>query len=73
LKYKVQLINLPFCYMIWLEEYVIWDINKMERDMIFVWETPSNLYDYLAVERYRKEKCNSCKYKIICDWFYKFK
>jgi hypothetical protein len=30
------------------------------------------LYDYLAVERERKEKCNTCDYKIVCDWFYKF-
>jgi len=72
LKYKVQLINLPFCYMEWFEEYVIWDVNKMERDMIFVWETPSNLYNYLAVTRERKDKCNKCNYNIICDWFYKF-
>jgi len=72
LKYKVQLINLPFCYMEWFEEYVIWDTNKMERDMIFVWESPSNLYDYLAVTREKKKKCNMCNYNIICDWYFKF-
>ena len=72
LKYKIQLINLPFCYMKWFEQYVIWDVNKMERDMIFVWETPSNLYEYLSTTRERKEKCNNCNYNIICDWFYKF-
>lgn len=72
LKYKVQLINLPFCYMKGFEKYVIWDINKMERDMIFIGEVPSNLYDYLSITRERKIKCSSCNYKIICDWFYKF-
>ena len=72
LKYKLQLINLPFCYMDWFEKYVIWDINKMERDMIFVWESPDNLYDYLAKTREKKKKCSDCKYEIICDWFYKF-
>jgi phosphoribosylaminoimidazole (AIR) synthetase len=39
----------------------------MERDMLFVGEKPSNLYDYLAVERERTEKCNTCNYKIVCD------
>lgn len=72
LSYKVQLINLPFCFMEWYEEYVIGDIHKMERDMVFVWETPKNLYDYLAVRRKRKEQCTDCIYKIVCDWFYEF-
>lgn len=72
LNYKLQLINLPFCFMEWFEEYVMWDVNKMERDMIFVWEKPNNLYEYLAVTRERKDKCYNCKYNIICDWFYKF-
>jgi radical SAM superfamily enzyme YgiQ (UPF0313 family) len=72
LSYSINIINLPFCYMKWHEDKVSWDIWKMERDMLFVGEKPSNLYDYLAVERERKEKCNTCDYKIVCDWFYKF-
>ena len=72
LDYNVQLINLPFCYMKGFEEYAVWDINKMERDMIFVGEIPSNLYNYLSINREKKPKCNICNYKIICDWFYKF-
>lgn len=72
LTYKLNIINLPFCYMEWFESYVTWDISKMERDMLFVWQKPSNLYNYLAVARERRDKCNDCNYKIVCDWFYKF-
>lgn len=70
LSYKVHLINLPFCFMEGFESYVVWDIQKMERDMLFVWETPSNLYNYLAVKRVKKECCTSCTFSIVCDGFY---
>lgn len=70
--YNIQLINLPFCYMEGFEKHVMWDVNKMERDMLFVGERPSNLYDYLSLERQKNKKCDNCIYSIICDWFYKF-
>lgn len=70
LSYKIQLINIPFCNIKGLEDHAIWDIGKMERNMVFVWENPSNLYDYLANKRKRKPECNNCIHKIICDGYY---
>jgi len=70
LSYDINIVNLPFCYMSWFEKFIVWDIWKNNRKMIFIWQEEENLARYLSTKREYKEVCNDCLYKIICDWFY---
>jgi MoaA/NifB/PqqE/SkfB family radical SAM enzyme len=67
---KLQLINLPFCFMPGYEEFMTGDLLKLERHMIFVNNEEVNLGQYLAERRTRKQICETCPHACFCGGFY---
>jgi MoaA/NifB/PqqE/SkfB family radical SAM enzyme len=67
---KIQIINLPFCFMPGYEEYLSGDLNKLARHMVFVNNETVNLADYLAERRVRKPVCEGCPHRCFCGGFY---
>jgi MoaA/NifB/PqqE/SkfB family radical SAM enzyme len=67
---KIQLINLPFCFLPGYERYVAGDLHKLERHMVFVNNQDVNLASYLAERRVHKEQCGPCAHRVFCGGFY---
>jgi MoaA/NifB/PqqE/SkfB family radical SAM enzyme len=67
---KVQVINLPYCYMPGYERFMEGDRLKLARHMVFVNNEDVNLSDYLAERRVRKPVCASCPHACFCGGFY---
>ncbi|MBK9261457.1 MAG: radical SAM protein [Polyangiaceae bacterium] len=67
---KFQVINLPFCFMPGYEEYLMGDMLKLERHMLFVNNEEVNLFEYLRERRVKKPVCESCPHAIFCGGFY---
>jgi len=67
---KLQIINLPFCFMPGYEAFMMGDLAKLERHMIFVNNETVNLATYLAERRTKKPVCESCPHAVFCGGFY---
>jgi MoaA/NifB/PqqE/SkfB family radical SAM enzyme len=67
---KVQIINLPFCFMPGYEAHMEGDLLKLERHMVFVNNETVNLAAYLAERRIRKPVCATCPHACFCGGFY---
>ncbi len=67
---KFQIINLPFCFMPGYEQYLMGDLLKLERHMVFVNNEDVNLAKYLAERRVRKPVCETCPHAVFCGGFY---
>jgi MoaA/NifB/PqqE/SkfB family radical SAM enzyme len=67
---KFQIINLPFCFMPGYEKYMMGDLLKLARHMIFVNNEDVNLAQYLAERRVRKPVCAPCPHAVFCGGFY---
>jgi MoaA/NifB/PqqE/SkfB family radical SAM enzyme len=67
---KLQIINLPFCFMPGYEQFLVGDLQKLERHMIFVNNEDVNLSEYLAERRVRKPVCDPCPHRVFCGGFY---
>jgi len=67
---KFQVINLPFCFMPGYEQYLMGDLLKLGRHMIFVNNDDVNLSEYLAERRVRKPVCEPCPHAVFCGGFY---
>jgi MoaA/NifB/PqqE/SkfB family radical SAM enzyme len=67
---KFQVINLPFCFMPNHQEFMMGDLAKLERHMIFVNNEDVNLAEYLAERRVRKPVCETCPHAVFCGGFY---
>ena len=67
---KVQVINLPFCFMRGYEDHLEGDLLKLARHMIFVNNEDVNLAEYLAERRVRKPVCAGCTRAVFCGGFY---
>jgi MoaA/NifB/PqqE/SkfB family radical SAM enzyme len=67
---KFQIINLPFCFMPGYEEFMVGDLLKLERHMVFVNNETVNLAAYLAERRTRKPVCEPCEHASFCGGFY---
>jgi MoaA/NifB/PqqE/SkfB family radical SAM enzyme len=67
---KIQVINLPFCFMPGYERYLMGDLLKLERHMVFVNNEEVNLARYLAERRTRKPVCEACPHTVFCGGFY---
>jgi hypothetical protein len=52
------------------EEYLLGDLMKLERHMIFVNNEEVNLFEYLRAQRSHHEVCHSCTRKAFCGGFY---
>jgi len=69
---RFQVINLPYCYLQGLEEFVAQDLGKLSRNMVFVTKQEVNLYEYLASTRAYDDSCAGCLYRVACDGKYDF-
>jgi MoaA/NifB/PqqE/SkfB family radical SAM enzyme len=67
---KFQVINLPFCFMPGYEEFLLGDLLKLERHMIFVNNDEVNLFEYLRERRSKKDVCERCPHSVFCGGFY---
>ncbi|MBC8073562.1 MAG: radical SAM protein, partial [Deltaproteobacteria bacterium] len=67
---KLQVINLPYCFMPGYEAHLVGDLGKRERDMVFVNNDTVNLAEYLAARRVRKPVCAACPHACFCGGFY---
>nr|MBP6832855.1 radical SAM protein [Deltaproteobacteria bacterium] len=67
---KFQVINLPFCFMPGYERFMMGDLLKLSRHMIFVNNEDVNLGDYLAARRVKKPVCAACPHAVFCGGFY---
>jgi MoaA/NifB/PqqE/SkfB family radical SAM enzyme len=67
---KIQVMNLPFCFMPGYEAFMMGDLAKLERHMIFVNNESVNLARYLGERRTRRPVCASCPHAIFCGGFY---
>ncbi len=70
-KLKICVINLPWCYMPGYEEYLMGDLLKLERHMLFVNNEEVNLFEYLREQREYTHKCAGCARRVFCGGFYK--
>ena len=71
-KINIKIINLPYCYLKGYEKYLIQDVLKKERNMVFIGQEERNLADFLSSKRYKDTECDSCVYNIICGGKWKF-
>jgi MoaA/NifB/PqqE/SkfB family radical SAM enzyme len=69
-KLKFQVINLPFCFMPGYERFLMGDMLKLERHMLFVNNEEVNLFEYLRERRVKKPVCGACPHAIFCGGFY---
>ncbi|NUQ73810.1 MAG: radical SAM protein [Polyangiaceae bacterium] len=69
-KLKFQVINLPFCFMPGYERFLMGDMLKLERHMLFVNNEEVNLFEYLRERRTKKPVCEACPHAIFCGGFY---
>jgi MoaA/NifB/PqqE/SkfB family radical SAM enzyme len=69
-KMKVQVINLPFCFMPGYEAHLEGDLAKLARHMVFVNNESVNLAQYLAERRTKKPVCATCPHASFCGGFY---
>jgi MoaA/NifB/PqqE/SkfB family radical SAM enzyme len=67
---KLQVINLPFCFMPGYEEFLLGDLLKLERHMLFVNNEEVNLFSYLRDRRKKKEVCETCPHAVFCGGFF---
>jgi radical SAM protein with 4Fe4S-binding SPASM domain len=67
---KLQVINLPFCFMPGYEAFLMGDLLKLERHMLFVNNEEVNLFDYLRERRVKKDVCRGCPHASFCGGFY---
>jgi MoaA/NifB/PqqE/SkfB family radical SAM enzyme len=67
---KLQMVNVPFCFMPGYERFVAGDYAKLERHMIFVNNETVNLAAYLAERRVHKAQCAACPRRVYCGGFY---
>jgi MoaA/NifB/PqqE/SkfB family radical SAM enzyme len=69
---RIYIINAQLCMYKGYENFVMSDIWKLGRTMIFVTEEEVNLFDYLGARRTKNEQCDGCVYSQICDGFNDF-
>lgn len=67
---KIQVVNLPFCFMPGHEDHLEGDLAKLARHMVFVNNETVNLAEYLAERRTPKPVCKSCPHACFCGGFY---
>ncbi len=67
---KIQVVNLPWCFLPGYEAHVAGDASKLARHMVFVNNETVNLADYLAERRVKKPQCRTCPHACFCGGFY---
>ncbi|HOU54785.1 MAG TPA: radical SAM protein [Myxococcota bacterium] len=69
---RLFVVNAPFCLFPGYERFLVGDVGKIGRSMIFVTEETVNLFEYLSSRRVRREPCRVCPHAPACDGFFVF-
>ncbi|MGM0577865.1 MAG: radical SAM protein [Myxococcota bacterium] len=69
---RIFVVNAQPCLFPGYERYVLPDLQKLGRTMVFVWDEEVNLFEYLGARRERVEICESCPHSINCQGFFDF-
>jgi MoaA/NifB/PqqE/SkfB family radical SAM enzyme len=67
---RLEIVNLPLCYLPGHERLVAPDLGKHGRSMVFVNDEEVNLGAYLAARRVRRAECAPCPWAACCEGFY---
>lgn len=68
----IFVVNAQPCLFPGLERYVLADLQKLGRTMVFVWDEQVNLGNYLGARRVQVDQCATCPYSVSCGGFYDF-
>lgn len=69
---RLYVVNGQPCLFPGLERYVLADLQKLGRTMVFVWDEQVNLYSYLGERRVRVPQCDGCPHSLSCGGFFDF-
>ncbi len=64
---NIKIVNLPYCYLKGYEKYLVQDVLKKERNMIFIGKEEKNLATFLSSKKYKDAECKLCPYNVICS------
>jgi MoaA/NifB/PqqE/SkfB family radical SAM enzyme len=72
----IHVINAQFCAMPGYEKYVVGDLQKLGRTMVFAadprFPEQVNLYEWLGARREKRDVCNTCPGTTACEGFQVF-
>ena len=73
---EIAVINAQFCAFPGYEKYVVGDLQKLGRTMIFAadprFPEQVNLYEWLGAKREKREVCATCPWTTACEGFQVF-
>jgi MoaA/NifB/PqqE/SkfB family radical SAM enzyme len=73
---QIHVINAQFCALPGYEQYVVGDLQKLGRTMVFAadprFPEQVNLYQWLGARREKREVCASCPWTTACEGFQVF-
>jgi MoaA/NifB/PqqE/SkfB family radical SAM enzyme len=73
---QIHVINAQFCVFPGYEQYVVGDLQKMGRTMIFAadprFPEQVNLYEWLGARREKRPVCAECPWTTVCEGFQVF-
>jgi MoaA/NifB/PqqE/SkfB family radical SAM enzyme len=73
---KIYVINAQFCVFPGYEQYLVGDLQKMGRTMIFAadprFPEQVNLYEWLGARREKRDVCTTCPWTTVCEGFQVF-
>lgn len=73
---QIHVINAQFCALPGYEQYVMGDLQKLGRTMIFAadprFPEQVNLYQWLGARREKRAVCAECPYTTVCEGFQVF-
>ncbi len=73
---QICVINAQFCVFPGYERYVVGDLQKLGRTMVFAadprFPEEVNLYDWLGARREKRDVCRECPWTITCEGFQVF-
>ena len=73
---QILVINAQFCAFAGYEQYVVGDLQKLGRTMVFAadprFPAQVNLYQWLGAKREKREVCTECPWTTACEGFQVF-
>lgn len=74
---QIYVINAQFCAFPGYERWVVGDLQKMGRTMVFAadprYPEQVNLYEWLGAKREKQDVCTTCPWTIVCEGFQVFR
>lgn len=74
---QIYVINAQFCAFPGYERWVVGDLQKMGRTMVFAadprFPEQVNLYEWLGAKREKQDVCHACPWTTVCEGFQVFR